>query len=193
MTKFSSDAINHAEWWTLIELCKTRDGPLMLRTLRSDANWSKCAIDERRWARIGNVVSSVSSMLLIQQSSLAQRSLILSWCFSAQGTCIRVPLAFIKASTSNSAELFVLVFLRLVVDWPTIGSAREVSWPAESVGATLPQYIYTQAFLTHGTGLWFREASSSKATESAGSLCSSSSRSSFGLNVSWFYHFTSCT
>lgn len=122
---------------------------MMLRALRGDANWSKCAKDDRRWARIGNVVNSVSSMLLIHLSSFAQRSSILSWCFYAQGTCFRVPLAFIKASTSNSAELFVLVFPRLVVVRPTIGSAWEVSWPACALRS-----IYTQAFLTHGTGLW---------------------------------------
>lgn len=190
MIKFSSDAMNHAEWWTLIELCKTQDGPLMLRTLRSDANWSKCAINERRWARIGNVVSSVSSMLLIQQSSLAQRSLILSWCFSAQGTCIRVPLAFIKASTSNSAELSAPLGCCLTDDW--VGTGSQLAGGKRG-RYTTTVYIYT-SFLNswHWLVAFFREASSFKATESAGSLCSSSSCSSFWLNVSLFYHFTSC-
>lgn len=174
----------HAEWLTLIEVCKTRDGPMMLRALRGDVNWSKCAKDDRRWARIGNVVNSVSSMLLIHLSSFAQRSSILSWCFYAQGTCFRVPLAFIKASTSNSVELFVLVFPRLVVVRPTIGSAWEVSWPA---------YIYT-SFLNswHRLVASVREASNSKPTDGVGSLSSSSSHYCFWFNVSWFYHSTSC-
>lgn len=181
----------HAEWLTLIEVCKTRDGPMMLRALRGDVNWSKYAKDDRRWARIGNVVNSVSSMLLIHLSSFAQRSSILSWCFYAQGTCFRVPLAFIKASTSNSVELFVLVFPRLVVVRPTIGFG--MGSQLTGVCATLPQYIYT-SFLNswHRLVAFVREASNSKPTDGVGSLSSSSSHYCFWFNVSWFYHSTSC-
>lgn len=115
---------------------------MMLRTV-----WV-CAVDQSMQNTIEDCVYRQFCELSVQHASyppvcLGPTLFDLIVMLFLSGHFFRVHSASIKISAFDSAELSVLNFHRFFVLRPTIGVAQEVSWPAESVGATPPQYVYT--------------------------------------------------